>query len=137
MTREEYEAAKTTLGKRALNMLLHMEHGRFYPVEQYAGSSVMDELLHAGLVQRAGRVQTIVACFVPAYGFYDLVSDRIDVETEPYRPNLIVAAPELLEALRDLCICVSPMSDGTVQMDKLIPAYTKACKAIWKAEGRS
>ena len=54
------------LSKRAEKMLERMRRGAFYTVEEYRCSPVMAELVRAGLVDRMGRVETIVACFVPA-----------------------------------------------------------------------
>jgi hypothetical protein len=57
------------LSKRARKLYDRIESGRFYTIASNSIPRAMDELWAAGLVSVTGRVQTIVAAFVPSTGY--------------------------------------------------------------------
>ena len=79
MTREEYEASKTGLSKRARKMLDRIERGAFYR-PHVDGGPTLDELYASGVIKRVGRVVTIEACYVPAFGYRPFQCERFGVE---------------------------------------------------------
>ena len=58
-----------TLSKRAEKLLERLKSGDFYPCHASDTPKAMQELIDAGLVARAGRVEIIRACYVPAKGY--------------------------------------------------------------------
>jgi len=102
----------------------------------------LDHLLVAArrhMVQTSGPASPhLVVSGVKIWRLIKMTSKSVNVSpAQDETARLEETKAELLAALRDLCICVSPMSGGTAQMDKLITAYTKACKAVGKAQAQS
>lgn len=58
-----------TLSKRAEKLLGRICDGHFYRAYSKHEPKAMRELVDAGLVSVCGRVQTIVACYVPRKGY--------------------------------------------------------------------
>lgn len=70
MSSRQQDKILATLSKRAQRLfdLIRNEH-RFYKSYQKDTPKAMQELVLAGLVGEAGRVNVIVRCYVPMKGF--------------------------------------------------------------------
>jgi hypothetical protein len=69
-TEDHAKHMSIVLSKRAQDMYKRLcKSQHFYTWEKYRNSPIMHELLVAGLVTHAGRMQTVVKCYVPRHGY--------------------------------------------------------------------
>lgn len=57
------------LSRRASQLLARVEEGKFYKLHDPKTPKAMQELIDAGLVGLAGRVELVVVCYVPVKGY--------------------------------------------------------------------
>lgn len=91
---------KPKLSKRAEAMLERLKQGHFYKWDPNTTPAAMKELQAAGLVGTAGRVETVVRCWVPAEGYTCYVPEVLPGETDPSIRRVLEAQAELLPRLR-------------------------------------
>lgn len=71
------------LSARATKLLARIREGRFYKTYDPATPQCMDELIAAGLVTMAMRVETVVRAYVPTTGYTPYTRERFDQDREP------------------------------------------------------
>ena len=71
---------KKELSVHAKKLLKRLHEGHFYPCHDPKTPNSMQELIDAGLVERAGRVETWRACWVPK-GFIPATPEIYPQET--------------------------------------------------------
>ena len=130
--------AEGNLSKRAEKTLARIKDGSFYEVYGTRARLSLDELIDAGLITGAGRAVVIGAYYVPATGYVPMQCERFEGRDGYAEALAREAAPELLEALKEIEAANFP---DLWNLDARLTIIEKmqgiASTAIAKAEGRS
>ena len=125
------------LSARAAKVLARIRNGEFYEVDGERARLSLDELVNAGLIAGGCRAISLGAYYVPATGYVPMREETFEGR-ESYTAALVrEAAPELLEALKEIEAANFPdlcNLDARLTIIEKMQGIARA--AIDKAEGR-